>query len=72
MTGYVLAFGQCISCKRVFGFNPILVPSIRIDGEREPICEACITKANPQRIRNGLPPVIPDPDAYGACPENML
>jgi hypothetical protein len=72
MTGYVVAMGHCFGCGRVFGFNPKRVPSITIKGTREPICAYCVERANPLRIKNGLPPIIPAPDAYEACDEGEL
>ena len=40
MTGYVTGYGDCIVCARPFTFNPVRVPSITVNGEREPICLA--------------------------------
>jgi len=48
------------------------VPSVRINGVREPICQACVNRANPERIKNGLEPIVPAPDAYKACDEKEL
>jgi hypothetical protein len=70
--GYALCHARCIGCQRLFAFNPVRVPSIRIDGVREPICQACVDRANPRRIANGLAPIIPAPDAYEACDESEL
>jgi len=77
--GYALAHSACIGCGRIFGYNPKHVPSIRMkngredpNGEREPVCQDCIERANPIRIRNGLPPIIPHPDAYEPIDENEL
>ena len=70
--GYALAWSPCIGCKRVFGYNPLRVPSITIKGEREPICQACVTRVNPMRKANGLPPIVPAPDAYEAVEESEL
>ena len=71
--GYVQALGHCILCQKVFSFNPIRVPSIRVDGKREPVCEECIRlKVNPYRESKGLEPVIPEPDAYDEVDEGEL
>jgi hypothetical protein len=70
--GYALCHGACIGCGRIFAFNPVRVPSIRIKGSREPICENCVRIANPRRIANGLEPIVPAPDAYDACEESEL
>ena len=70
--GYAFLTGPCFGCKRVFSYNPNHVHSIRIEGFREPVCEACINRANPERIKNGLPPIVPHKDAYEPCDENEL
>ena len=63
--GYVFALGPCVGCKQTFMFNPLSVPSVRVDGgPREPICAACVARWNPIRVANGLPPIVPAPDAY--------
>jgi hypothetical protein len=69
---YAFCAGQCYGCKRVFFFNPIRVPSIRINDTREPICYACVDRVNPERIKNGLAPIVPAPDAYEGCDESEL
>lgn len=72
--GYVFATGHCIACGKVICFHPNLVPSIRHPetGRREPVCRACIEKANPERVKNGLDPVVIHPDAYDAADENSI
>ena len=70
--GYVFVFGPCFGCHRPFSYNPHYVPSIRVDGERHPICRGCIAIANPRRKANGLPEIVPHPDAYEPLPENEL
>jgi hypothetical protein len=72
--GYALCTSACFGCKRIFSYNPMHVPSIRDPqtGSREPICRACIERANPMRIKNGLEPIVPRPDAYDPCPEEDL
>lgn len=44
--GYALMFGNCIACKSPIGFNPHKVPSLRINGVKEPICESCANRWN--------------------------
>ena len=69
---YVFCHGQFFSCKNLFGFNPELVPSIRVNsqgqadpnGSKEPICASCIARVNPKRIANGLEPIHILPGAY--------
>lgn len=70
--GYALAFGPCVCCKVTFGFNPMRVPSIRVNGQREPVCRGCVERANPLRIEKGLPPIEIHPEAYEACHESEL
>ncbi len=70
--GYVLAFSSCYGCGAPFSYNPNKVPSIRINGIREPVCKSCIERANPQRIANGLEPIVPAPDAYEYADENEI
>lgn len=72
MTGYVFATSACVGCRRIFSYNPMRVPSLTINGSREPICQACVERVNPTRIKNGLPPIVPLPDAYEACDESEL
>ena len=64
MSGYMSVIGECFTCKAPLTFNASRVPSIRIDGKREPICRACIALANPKRIENGLAPIAIHPQAY--------
>jgi hypothetical protein len=68
--GYMIAFGPCVGCGLVFGFNPHRVPSSSaVTGERAPICRTCIERINPLRKRHGLPPIVPAPDAYEPAEE---
>ena len=70
---YVLCTSECYGCKRIFSYNPIRVPSIRIKGVREPVCRDCVESViNPQRAKDGLEPFVPAPDAYEACDESEL
>jgi len=63
---YMLCHGACINCKRLFAFNPDLVPSVRINGHKEPICRACVEYANPVRKQKGLQEIRILPGAYEA------
>lgn len=72
MSGYAFCLGNCIGCGKRFTFNPVRVPSVTVNGSREPICLDCVNRANPRRIANGLEPIVPLPDAYEACPEEEL
>jgi len=66
--GYVYAMGNCGVCGKLFSFNPMKVPSLN----NVPFCQTCVDAANPQRVKNGLPPIEYDEDAYEAVPEEEL
>lgn len=71
--GYAFMLGDCYGCKSVFTFNPHKVPSIVVDGKREPICQSCFDHLNDYRFTLGMtrwPP--PAPDAYEAIHESEL
>lgn len=70
--GYVFVMGACIGCGRLFSFNPHAVPSIPIKGVREPVCRACVERANLIRKANGLDLIVIRPDAYEPVEENAL
>lgn len=70
--GCAMVHSPCFGCGRVFDYNPHRVPSIPIEGDRRPICQACVDLVNPQRIRNGLSPIVPLPGAYDPIPEEEL
>lgn len=66
--GYMFVMGECIGCRRMFSFNADLVPSLPAavspTGQREPICPACVERANPVRVAKGLEPIRVLPGAY--------
>lgn len=68
--GYMFAMGNCAGCHQPFSFNPTWVPSVRVNGVKEPICRNCVLVANPKRIANGLEPIEPHPEAYEPMDEN--
>jgi hypothetical protein len=70
--GYATCISPCACCGRAFSYNPIAVPSIRVRGVKQPICEDCMTTANVQRVAAGLAPLPIRPDAYEACDEAEL
>jgi hypothetical protein len=70
--GYALAFSACIGCGRMFAYNPMKVPSVRINGEREPLCQVCTRRLNMVRAANGLEPIVPAPDAWEPVAEEEL
>lgn len=72
MTGYVLAWGTCFACGFPFSFNPHKVPSIRFEGEREPVCGPCMEIVNTRRVASGMDPHPIEDDAYEPLPEHDL
>jgi len=69
--GYMLVLSPCIGCGVGFCCNPNHVPSIRVNGNREPICKACYNRWNQiHRINEGLDPIPLHPDAYAPMDEN--
>jgi hypothetical protein len=70
--GFAYCMGPCLGCGLPFVFNPVRVPSFRVKGVREPICERCMTLINAKRDAAGLPPFTIMPDAYEACDESEL
>jgi len=76
--GYALCMSACYGCGRVFSYNPHLVPSITPPagrpgaGTRQPICETCVTRANPIRVANGLAPIQILDGAYEPMDEAEL
>jgi hypothetical protein len=70
--GYATCFATCINCYRLFSFNPNLVPSISINGVREPICRSCVDRANPIRVAKGLEPINILPGAYEGAEESEI
>jgi len=61
---YVWILGRCYACTRLFQFNAALVPSLLVEGVREPICERCIPRINEKRREIGNEPIVPLPGAY--------
>jgi hypothetical protein len=70
--GFVSCTGTCYTCRKLITFNPNKVPSIRINGVKEPVCRECITAANPKRKANGMPEITILPGAYEAAPEEEI
>ena len=68
--GYAFCVGRCCACGEAISFNPLKVPSLRIDGERQPLCRNCFDLWNEiHRINQGLDPLPIHPDAYEPCNE---
>jgi hypothetical protein len=68
--GVLMAFSGCVVCRRPFFYNPQRVPSIRVQGSREPVCRDCIERANVERARLGLDPLVVLPGAYDPIDEH--
>lgn len=71
--GYAIMLQPCFACRRPFGFNPNKVPSVRDgNGIRQPVCEACIRRANMERKKKGIPEFPIPEDAYSPIDEMEL
>jgi hypothetical protein len=71
--GYALCLGSCVNCRRPISFNPVAVPSLVVNGSREPLCIDCYERWNEiHRTSKGLEKVPLHPDAYGACEDTEL
>jgi len=71
--GYAIMFAPCFTCDEIFGFNPIRVPSLMVEGERRPICLDCHTQLNELREQKGVPKwPPPHADAYSPVNEHEL
>jgi len=56
---------SCINCGTRITFNPHLVPSLIVNGTKEPLCKNCADKWNQiHRISKGLEPVPIQEGAY--------
>ncbi len=42
--GYMMLFASCCNCGGTFTCNPDLVPSLKLNGKREPLCRPCAEK----------------------------
>ena len=70
--GYAFCLGECIRCNRVFAFNPVKVPSIRVEGVREPICHPCFDYLNALRVGLGHEQWELPEHAYEPCDDEEL
>ena len=70
--GYVLMTSACISCGNIVTYNPMKVPSVRVNGKREPLCRTCADRLNDEFEKRGKERVPIQPDAYEACPEEEM
>jgi hypothetical protein len=69
---FAFAMGKCLLCPRTFTFNPVRVPSFRVNGVKEPICRECMVRVNEERVAAGVEPFDIAPDAYEAVDESEL
>ena len=68
--GYAFVLGSCVNCGAFLAFSPSHVPSIRVNGSKEPLCRGCFDKWNERhRTSKGLSAVQIHPQAYE--PEEM-
>jgi hypothetical protein len=67
--GYAIMLGFCVACKQPISFNPRKVPSLKVDGIRQPICKSCADRWNVLHPENARP--IQD-GAYEHFDENEL
>lgn len=67
---YMFVVAHCVRCGKRFTFNHLLVPSVVVNGQREPLCLDCVAWANPLRIAKRLEPITILPGAYDPeeCP----
>lgn len=65
MAGFRMCHGHCIACGGFISFNVTYVPSITVNGKREPLCRTCFERWNTlHRTDKGLKPLPIHPDAY--------
>jgi hypothetical protein len=67
--GRAIMLGFCAACGRHIEFNPHKVPSLMIEGKREPICKSCAERWNILHPENAKP--IQE-GAYDSFDENEL
>jgi len=62
---FMFVIGSCCACGAHLTFNPTHVPSLRVNGSREPLCPACHARWNEiHRTSKGLAPVEAHPEAW--------
>ena len=64
--GFMTCMGFCVVCGTLFEFNAHLVPSVRVKGHREPLCQTCVEAVNRKRVSLGAEPFRIPPGAYEA------
>ena len=61
---FMVVIGECIICGIMFSFNHQHVPSLVVNGVREPVCRDCMNRANAYLESHGREPHWIHPDAY--------
>lgn len=70
---FAIVYTTCVNCHVPLAINPTYCPSLRINGERQPLCPSCFAKWNEiHRTSKGLEPLPLHPQAYEACSEYEL
>jgi hypothetical protein len=68
--GYMFCMSECAACRKMISYNPEFVPSLRLNGVKEAICEGCFVRWNTiHRTDKGLPAVPLHPQAYAPASE---
>ena len=68
---YSLIHSECIGCQQLISYNADHVPSIVVEGQREPLCEACHGEWNQiHRVAHGLEPIDLHTNAYAPKKED--
>lgn len=66
---FMSVIGSCCACGVQIVFSPSRVPSLVVNGSREPLCRTCHARWNEiHRTSKGLPPVEAHPEAWEADP----
>lgn len=70
---FVFAMGACCGCSRAFSFHPNKVPSLVVNGKREPLCRSCFDRGQAIRAEHGVDPwPEPLPGAYEGADESEI
>jgi hypothetical protein len=69
---FVSMTSACVRCGRLFFYNPLRVPSVVVNGQREPLCRPCVEWANRERAAKGLATWPIHHDAYEAVDEQEI
>lgn len=70
---FALLYCNCVACHKPIAVNPNYCPSLRINGERKPLCMSCFDKWNViHRLNKGLVPLPLHRKAYAPCPADEV